>query len=142
MSNPKRNWKQRFARTFSRAAAARGDQSSEAPAAGVAGAPGGGASEVGTAGLFCAVCFLAAAGGGAGLASAGGGAAGFALAAGAPARCPGAAVPVPGSGVMMLTGGVEDALGNSALVGRPLGNVDGSIATGPGVGGGAFHDAA
>ena len=28
-------------------------------------------------------------------------------------------VPVPGSGVMMLTGGVEAAVGNSALVGRP-----------------------
>ena len=29
--------------------------------------------------------------------------------------------PWPGSGVMMLTGGVEEALGNSALVGLPVG---------------------
>ena len=52
------------------------------------------------------------------------------------------AVPVPGSGVMMLTGGVEAALGNSALVGLPVG-IDGpSAAIEPGVTGGAFQDGA
>jgi hypothetical protein len=47
----------------------------------------------------------------------------FALsaAAGGGDRDPAAPVPVPGSGVMMLTGGVLAALGNSALVGRPVG---------------------
>jgi hypothetical protein len=42
---------------------------------------------------------------------------------------------------MMLTGGVEAALGNSALVGLPVGNDEGSAATGP-TGAGAFHEAA
>ncbi len=45
---------------------------------------------------------------------------------------------VPGSGVMMLTGGVEAAEGNSALVGLPVGTPGISAATGPG-GGGAFQ---
>jgi hypothetical protein len=35
-----------------------------------------------------------------------------------------------GSGVMMLTGGVDAALGNSALVGRPVGSPGTSAATG------------
>ena len=51
---------------------------------------------------------------------------------------------VPGSGVMMLTGGVEAADGNSALVGLPVGIVGASAATGgaDAIGaGGAFHDA-
>ena len=49
---------------------------------------------------------------------------------------------VPGSGVMMLTGGVEAAVGNSALVGLPVG-VDGArAATGAGATGGAFHNGA
>jgi hypothetical protein len=39
---------------------------------------------------------------------------------------------VGGSGVMMLTGGVEEALGNSALVGLPVGIVGGSMAIGLG----------
>jgi hypothetical protein len=47
---------------------------------------------------------------------------------------------------MMLTGGVEAALGNSALVGLPVGIDDdssaGNAATAPTAGGGAFHDAA
>ena len=53
------------------------------------------------------------------------------------------AVAGPGSGVMMLTGGVEAAVGNSALVGLPVG-IDGvSVATGPvAAGDGAFHDGA
>lgn len=37
---------------------------------------------------------------------------------------------VVGSGVMMLTGGVEAALGNSALVGRPVGTPGIRAATG------------
>jgi len=36
-----------------------------------------------------------------------------------------------GSGVMMLTGGVEAEVGNSALVGLPVGADDGSAATRP-----------
>lgn len=48
---------------------------------------------------------------------------------------------VPGSGVMMLTAGVEDAEGNSALVGLPVGIDGGSAATGA-TGGGAFHNSA
>ena len=43
----------------------------------------------------------------------------------------------------MLTGGVEAADGNSALVGLPVGTDGGSAATSPGdaaAGGGAFHD--
>ena len=50
---------------------------------------------------------------------------------------------MPGSGVMMLTAGVEAALGKSALVGLPVG-IDGArAATGvePAAGAGAFHDA-
>ena len=42
------------------------------------------------------------------------------------------AVAVPGSGVMMLTGGVEAELGNSALVGLPVGTPGTSAATGIG----------
>lgn len=36
-----------------------------------------------------------------------------------------------GSGVMMLTGGVDAELGNSALVGLPVGTDGGSAATSP-----------
>jgi hypothetical protein len=43
---------------------------------------------------------------------------------------------VPGSGVMMLTGGVEAAEGKSALVGLPVAPGD-STATGAGAGAGA-----
>ena len=49
-----------------------------------------------------------------------------------------------GSGVMMLTGGVEAELGNSALVGLPVGIDGGSAATRPAADGcaaGEFHDA-
>ena len=38
---------------------------------------------------------------------------------------------VGGSGFMMLTGGVDDALGNSALVGLPVGTDGGRPASGP-----------
>ena len=45
-----------------------------------------------------------------------------------------------GSGVMMLTGGVEAAEGKSALVGFPVGIVGASVATGPGAAAaGIFH---
>jgi hypothetical protein len=47
----------------------------------------------------------------------------------------------PGSGVMMLTAGVEAAVGNSALVGFPVGTDGESAATGA-TAAGAFHDAA
>ena len=51
--------------------------------------------------------------------------------------------PSGGSGVMMLTGGVEAEVGNSALVGFPVGWDGGSAAIMPAaVCGGAFHDAA
>ena len=45
----------------------------------------------------------------------------------------------PGSGVMMLTAGVEAAVGNSALVGLPVGTPGTRAATGAAAGGGAFH---
>ena len=50
----------------------------------------------------------------------------------------------PGSGDMMLTGGVEAADGKSALVGLPVGTDAGSAATCPVAAGaaGAFHDGA
>jgi hypothetical protein len=108
-----------------------------------AGAPGAGASGTG-AGVcadFGAACFLPAAGANA---VAGRGEGNGALAAGVDAteRGAGAGV-VPGSGIMMLTGGVEAAEGKSALVGLPVGMVGASVATGPGGGGGgAFHDGA
>ena len=47
----------------------------------------------------------------------------------------------PGSGVIMLTAGVEAAVGNSALVGLPVGTDGESAATGA-TAAGAFHDAA
>jgi hypothetical protein len=95
---------------------------------------------------FGAGCFLA-------VASAGAVDAGFAPAAGrgdgngaaidADARGVAGGAPWPGSGVMMLTGGVEAAVGNSALVGLPVGIDDGNAATGPGAAGaGAFQDSA
>ena len=47
----------------------------------------------------------------------------------------------PGSAVIMLTGGVEEALGNSALVGLPVGTPGISAATGAAAtaAGGAFQ---
>ena len=68
----------------------------------------------------------------------GDGAGGFAADAGAGAR----GVDGPGSGVMMLTGGIEADVGNSALVGLPVG-IDGGSAptTGPNAAG-AFHEGA
>lgn len=78
---------------------------------------------------------------------------GAALAGGGTARCADGAILVgavaarcadaaaPGSGVMMLMGGVEAAVGNSALVGRPVGIDGDSIATGA-LAGDAFHNGA
>ena len=43
---------------------------------------------------------------------------------------------------MMLTAGVEAAVGNSALVGLPVGIEGASIATGADAAAGAFHDGA
>ena len=87
--------------------------------------------------------FLAAAcagGDAGGVAAAGRGAAGD---AGAAAVDDGfGAAPSGGSGVMMLTGGVEAELGNSALVGLPVGTDAGSAAIMPVTACGAFHDAA
>ena len=64
-----------------------------------------------------------------------------ALAAEAGARGAGGVADEPGSGVMMLTAGVEAAVGNSALVGLPVGIEGESAATGA-VAAGAFHDGA
>jgi len=60
-------------------------------------------------------------------------------ATGAGARGVAGAAAEPGSGVMMLTGGVDAAEGKSALVGLPVGSDDASAAAGAG---GAFHDGA
>ena len=107
-----------------------------------AGAPAAGASGTGAgvcADFGAAACFLPAAGADpvAGRGEGNGALAGV----DATERGAGAGV-VPGSGVMMLTGGVEAAEGKSALVGLPVGMVGASVATGPGGGGGAFHDGA
>ena len=84
---------------------------------------------------MCRGGFLAADGAGAVACGGGGGAA-----AADAGRVAGAE---PGSGVMMLTAGVEAAEGKSALVGRPVGTDDGSAATVAGAGAtGTFHDAA
>ena len=50
------------------------------------------------------------------------------------------AAPSGGSGVMMLTGGVEAEVGNSALVGLPVGNDGGSAAIMPAAACGVFQD--
>jgi hypothetical protein len=112
-------------------------------AAGAAGAAAGaGVIETGVDGwtAFGAGCFLTAAkvddAAGPGFGDDGVGAAAFADDAGGrdPAR--------GGSAVMMLTGGVEAALGKSALVGLPVGIPDISAATGAAAGtdaGGMFQ---
>ena len=103
-------------------------------AAGAVGAPGAGASWVGAAARLGAAGFLAAASG----APAAGRGDGNGAAAPGDAGGRGADAVVPGSGVMMLTGGVEAAEGKSALVGLPVGIVGGSAARGVDVTG-AFH---
>ena len=52
------------------------------------------------------------------------------------------AAPSGGSGFMMLIGGVDAEVGNSALVGLPVGTEAGSAAIMPVAACGAFHDAA
>ena len=112
-----------------------------AGAAAVAGADAAGAIWTGAAAVAgarfgAAGCFLAAVAGGRGAATGA-----VAVAAGGLA-----VAAVGGSGVMMLTGGVEAALGNSALVVLPVGSDGGSPAMSPAAAGdgagGAFHDAA
>src|SRR6202051_1257050 len=105
-------------------------------------AAGAGASETGAclADAFGVACFLAVAG-----AAAGRGDGDGEPAAGVEAAERGAGGGAePGSAVMMLTGGVEAAVGKSALVGLPVGMVGDSVATGVAgaVGGGAFHNGA
>jgi hypothetical protein len=113
------------------------DQSFDAAGAAVAGASETGA---GVRAGFGAGCFFAAASDVAGGAAAGRGDGDGAFAAGAVARGVDAVVTAPGSGVMMLTGGVEAALGKSALVGLPVGTPGTSAATGAAAGaGGTFH---
>ena len=88
-------------------------------------------------GFLAAACACAGAGG---VAAAGRGAAGDAGAAAADDGF--GAAPSGGSGVMMLTGGVEAEVGNSALVGLPVGSDGGSAAIMPGAACGVFQDAA
>lgn len=100
-------------------------------------AAGGGARDVAAAGVRAGLgvdCFLAAASAGEGV----GRGDGVGVAAEGAGECD--ADVVAGSAVMMLTGGVEAALGNSALVGLPVGSPGTSAATG-GTGGaaGAFQ---
>jgi hypothetical protein len=102
-------------------------------AAGAAGARFGAGGFLAAASVGDDAADVAAAGRGAGT--------GAAVAAGGCARVADGAV--PGSEVMMLIGGVEAALGKSALVGLPVGTEAGSAATSPAgaaAGGGAFHD--
>ena len=108
-------------------------QSLEAAGASGVGAAGADVGADAAAGAWAdlggAVCFLAAATVDAGAAGAdfcAGGAA-DAFADGAGGRDPDAN---GGSGVMMLTGGVEAAVGNSALVGLPVGTPGINAATG------------
>ena len=114
------------------------DQSFDAAGAGSAGADAAGVIWTGAAAGrdgFAAACFFAGTDAVAGVGRADGIGAFDAAARGAGA--------VPGSGVMMLTGGVEAAVGNSALVGLPVGMVGASTATGAAaVVAGAFHDGA
>ena len=94
-------------------------------------------AEAGARGGFGAGCFFAAASVGA-AADVGRGDDNGALAVDPGGRAPDGVVTEPGSGVMILTGGVEAAVGKSALVGLPVGTPGIRAATGP-VAGGAFH---
>jgi hypothetical protein len=62
-----------------------------------------------------------------------------ALTAGWAGRCPFGGAPDVGSGFMILTAGVEAALGNSALVGFPVGSEGGPSAAVGLKAGSAFH---
>jgi hypothetical protein len=113
-------------------------QSFAAAGAGVPGA-GDGVSCVGARAGLGAGCFLAAASAGEAVEVGRGDGNGAVATGGAGGRGAGV-VAVPGSGDMMLTGGVEAALGKSALVGLPTSG-GGSAATGA-LAAGAFHDGA
>ena len=93
------------------------------------------AAGVGARAAFGAACFLAAATAGEGVGF------GDGVLAAVGAGWAREADAVGGSAVMMLTGGVDEALGNSALVGLPVGMPGISAATGAGAAdtGGAFH---
>jgi len=69
--------------------------------------------------------FLAAALGGGGAVSA------EAVGGAPPREVDGAGAPEPGSGLMMLTAGVEDALGKSMWTGLPVGADGGRLASAP-----------
>jgi hypothetical protein len=105
--------------------------------AGVPGAGDGVSCAGGERAGLGAGCFLAAASAGEAVAAGRGDGEGTPVAAEAGGR----GAVVPGSGVMMLTGGVEAALGKSAVVGLPVAIVGARVATGA-LAGGAFHDAA
>jgi len=98
-----------------------------------------GAAEDGRFGAGGGFLAAACAGGVADVAAAGRGAAGDAGAFAVDDDGFGAA-PSGGSGVMMLTGGVDAEVGNSAFVGLPVGTDGGSAATIPVAACGAFHD--
>ena len=116
--------------------------------AGAGGGELGGVIGVGARADFGGACFFAAAG-----APAGRGDGAGVPAAGVPARGGGAAEPgAPGSGVMMLTGGVEEAEGKSIIVvglpGGALAPAGGIAASAPagmpvidGIAAGAPHEA-
>ena len=86
-------------------------------------------------GFLAAACACVGAGGGAAAARGAAGAAGTAA-----ADDGFGAAPSGGSGDMMLTGGVEAEVGNSALVGLPVGNDGGSAAIMPAAACGVFQD--
>ena len=108
-------------------------QSFDAAGAGAAGggAPGGGASCTGADVCLGAGCFLAAACAEAAAAGRGDGDGAFETGGDAGARGVDGACDAVGSGVMMLTGGVDAAEGKSALVGLPVGIDGASVASGP-----------
>ena len=99
------------------------------------GAPLDGRFGAGGGGFLAAAC---AGGDAGGVTAAGRGAAGNAGAAAADDGF--GAAPNGGSGVIMLTGGVDAEVGNSAVVGLPVGMDGGSAAIMPGAACGAFHD--
>ena len=92
----------------------------------------------GAGGGFLAAACACGCGDAGGVAAAGRGAAGDA--GGAAADDGLGAAPSGGSGVMMLTGGVDAEVGNSAFVGLPVGMDAGSAAIMPLAACGAFHD--
>ena len=98
--------------------------------------PAAAAGRFGAGGLFAGACACV----GAGAAAGGGGATERAAVAGAAAGAAFGAAPSGGSGFMMLTAGVEAEVGNSALVGLPVGIDGGSAAIMPAAPCGLFQD--